>query len=226
MDNTKIETISNALPEDIFPVRYDLEKGDVMLSARLVDAAAHGRWPEVTRLLSDGADPRICRHSDGVTCESALYFAIKAKEFDIAHALFEAGDRLDDLRASEFDTLPAESVNFLARASAYGDNFFVEDGKPISECIRCGLWAQTREALDHASRKELNLSVEMIGLHFRAWNAPEYLALLDELRAHGANTELIARTRQEMRQWVLSLPSPLRAQITDRVPEFLSGEDS
>ena len=66
MENKNLEQFgSPRLPEDIVAVRYDLEQhGDTMLSAQLVKAASEGDWPEVTRLLAAGADPRICRYSD------------------------------------------------------------------------------------------------------------------------------------------------------------------
>ena len=221
MSNSKNESFPSAFPENIQAVRYDLEHEDLMLSARLVDAAAHGCWPQVKQLLADGADPRICRYSDGGSCESALYFALKAEKFDGADALLEAGDRLDDLQAGESDSLPGEAVNFLVRAAAHGNNVFTEKNKPLSECIRCGLWAQAREAMKSASRKELNLSVEMIVLYLRPWNAGEYLHLLDELKACGANLELLAPLGQEMQPAISSLPSAIQAEFMERFGEFI-----
>ena len=221
MSNSKNESFPSAFPENIQAVRYDLEHEDIMLSARLVDAAAHGCWPQVKQLLADGADPRICRYSDGGSCESALYFALKAEKFDVADALLEAGDRLDDLQAGESDSLPGEAVNFLVRAAAHGNNVFTEKNKPLSECIRCGLWAQAREAMKSASRKELNLSVEMIVLYLRPWNAGEYLHLLDELKACGANLELLAPLGQEMQPAISSLPSAIQAEFMERFGEFI-----
>ena len=221
MSNSKNESFPSAFPENIQAVRYDLEHEDIMLTARLVHAAAHGCWPQVKQLLADGADPRICRYSDGGSCESALYFALKAEKFDVADALLEAGDRLDDLQAGESDSLPGEAVNFLVRAAAHGNNVFTEKNKPLSECIRCGLWAQAREAMKSASRKELNLSVEMIVLYLRPWNAGEYLHLLDELKACGANLELLAPLGQEMQPAISSLPSAIQAEFMERFGEFI-----
>ena len=224
MSRSQNEAFHSAFPDNIEAVRYDLEHEDVMLSARLVDAAAHGCWPQVKQLLADGADPRICRYTGGGRCKSALYFALKAEEFDIAEALLKAGDRLDDLRTEESDGLPGAAVNFLVRAAAHGKNALEEKAKPLSECIRCGLWAQTHEAMKSASRKELNLSVEMIGLHLKPWNAMEYLQILDELEAHGANLELLGTLRDELLPAILSLPPVIRAKFLDRTGVFITDE--
>ena len=221
MSISQNESFPSAFPENIEAVRYDLEHEDIMLSARLVDAAVHGCWPEVKRLLAAGADPRICRRSKGGRCESALYLALKAKEFEIADVLLKAGDRLDDLRAEESDALSGAAVNFLVWTAAHGNNVFTEKNKPLSECIRCGLWAQAREAMKSASRKELNLSVEMIVLYLRPWNAGEYLHLLDELKACGANLELLAPLGQELQPAISMLPSAIQAEFMERFGEFI-----
>ena len=222
MNISQNESFPSAFPENIEAVRYDLEHEDIMLSARLVDAAAHGCWPEVKRLLAAGADPRICRRSNGGRCESALYLALKAKEFEIADVLLKAGDRLDDLRAEESDALSGAAVNFLVWTAAHGQNAFEEKDKPLSECIRCGLWAQTREAMKHASRKELNLSVEMIALYLRPWNAMEYLQILDELKAQGANLELLAPLGRDMEPAISSLPPAIRTEFMERFGEYIT----
>lgn len=222
MDNSKNESFPAPLPDNIEAVRYDLEQENVVLSARLVDAAAHGCWPEVRRLLMNGADPRICRYTGGGRCESALYFALKAEKFDAAYELLKAGDRLDDLRAGEHDALSGASVNFLVRALSNGVNPFAEKEKPLSECIRCGLWAQAREAMKTASRKELNLSVEMIFLYLQPWNAARYLQFLDELKARGANLELIAPLHDEIEPVLLSLPPVVRAGFMERIGEYIT----
>ena len=222
MNISQNESFPSAFPENIEAVRYDLEHEDIMLSARLVDAAAHGCWPEVKRLLAVGADPRICRRSNGGRCESALYLALKAKEFEIADVLLKAGDRLDDLRAEESDALSGAAVNFLVWTAAHGQNAFEEKDKPLSECIRCGLWAQTREAMKHASRKELNLSVEMIALYLRPWNAMEYLQILDELKAQGANLELLAPLGRDMEPAISSLPPAIRTEFMERFGEYIT----
>ena len=223
--NSKIESLHSAFPENIEAVRYDLEQEDVMLSARLVDAAAHGRWPEVMLLLQNGADPRICRHTGEGRCESALYFALKAEKFDVADALLKAGDRLDDLRVSGNDALPGKAVNFLVHAEANGNHVFAEKDKPLSECIRCGLWAQSHAAIKNASRKELNLSVEMIALYLQPWNAPEYLQLLGELQARGANLELLALLREEIQQALSNLPQVIQEEFMEKFGKFITEDD-
>ena len=221
MSRSQNEAFHSAFPENIEAVRYDLEHEDIMLSARLVDAAAHGCWPQVKQLLADGADPRICRRSYGGRCESALYLALKAREFEVADVLLMAGDRLDDLRSEESDDLSGAAVNFLVWAAAHGRNAFEEKNKPLSECIRCGLWAQAREAMKYAPRKELNFSVEMIALYLGPWNAVEYLQLLDELKARGANLELLAPLAMDMQPALLSLPPAIRAEFMERFGEFI-----
>lgn len=221
MDNSN-ELYRSAFPDNIEAVRYDLEHEDIMLSARLVDAAAHGRWPEVKHLLADGADPRICRYIDGISCKSALYFALKTKEFDTAEVLLKAGDRLDDLRAGESDALPADAVNFLVRTMAHGDQVFMEKDKPLSECIRCGLWAQAREAMKSASRKELNLSVEMIALYLQPGNAAEYLRILGELEACHANLGLLGPLREEIERAISSLPAEVQAEFMAKIGVFIT----
>lgn len=220
------KTYPSAFPENIEAVRYDLEHKDIMLSARLVDAAVSGSWSLVSHLLADGADPRICRYNDGGRCGSALFFALKAKEFGIARALLEAGDRLDDLRAGDSDALPGDALNFLVRAEACGTHVFSEKDKPLSECIRCGLWAQAREAMKRASRKELNLSIEMICLYLQPWNAEEYLRILDELEAHGAIIELIASNRDDIKPAVSKLLAAIQAKFMERIGKFIAEEDA
>ena len=222
MDNSKNESFPSPLPDNIEALRYDLEQGNVLLSARLVDAAAHGRWPEVRQLLADGADPRICRYTAGRRCKSALYFALKAEEFDLAETLLKAGDRLDDLRVEKHDALSGAAVNFLVRARANGIDPFMEKDKPLSECIRCGLWAQTREAMKTASRKEVNLSVEMICLYLRPVNAVRYLQLLDQLKSCGANLELITPLRDEIEPLIQRFPPVLRAEFMERIGEYIT----
>ena len=225
MDKSKKESFLSAFPDNIEAVRYDLEHEDVMLSARLVDAAARGRWTQVRRLQADGADPRICRYIANGRCVSALYFALKAEKYDIAYELLQAGDRLDDLRVGEYDALSGAAVNFLVRAQANGINPFAEKEKPLSECIRCGLWAQAREAMKSATRKELNLSVEMIFLYLQPENAVRYLQFLDELKARGANLELIVPFREEIEPVLLRFSPMVRAEFMERIGEYIT-EDS
>ena len=79
----------------VWQFREDLP-GDAMQSAKLVLAAFEKRWNEVETLLEQGADPRICRRGDAYGVESALYFALAEKQWNIAAKLYDAGDRLDD----------------------------------------------------------------------------------------------------------------------------------
>ena len=74
------------MEERIWQIREDLS-GNVLLSAKLVKAAFEKNWKEVDTLLADGADPRICRRGDAFGVESALYYALKDKRFDIAEKL-------------------------------------------------------------------------------------------------------------------------------------------
>ena len=184
--------------KNVNAVRFDLRHKDVSLSARLLEAADKEDWTRVTALLEQGADPRICRISDGTTCESALYLAMKAKQFHAAEALYRAGDRLDDLLVGEF-TIPADALQFLAFQSAIGRNYFKEEEKPLSECVRCGLWAQVSEKMETASKEELDLSAAMIGLYLTHRNIKTYLPILRDLKNRGAD---IAQVREEiLEQW-------------------------
>lgn len=178
------------LPEYVCAVRFDLRDGNVPLSAKLLESADKHDWDAVSAFLKQGADPRICRISDGTTCISALYLALTDEKFEIAQALYEAGDRLDDLKTDN-STIP---VQFLVWAAANGYNYFKEEEKPLSECIRCGLWEQVSEKMENASKEELDLSAAMIGLHLRQWNAKPYLQILQDLKEQGAD---IAQIREE-----------------------------
>ena len=182
------------LPKFVFAVRFDLRDGDVSLSAKLLAAADKQDWNSVTALLEQGADPRICRISDGNTRESALFIALKAKQFKIAKALYNAGDRLDDLLTGE-NTIPADTLQFLVWQSAIGRNYFIEEEKPLSECVRCGLWNQVSEKIGNASKEELDLSAMMIGYHLRQWNAESYLQILRDLKKLGAD---LAKIREQL----------------------------
>ena len=182
------------LPEYVFAVRFDLRDKNVSLSAKLLEAADKEDWNSVTALLEQGADPRICRISDGITRESALFLALKAKNFKVAEALYNAGDRLDDLLIGE-NTIPADTLQFLVWQSAIGCNYFIEEEKPLSECVRCGLWTQVEEKIGNASKEELDLSAAMIGYHLREWNAKPYLLILQDLKELGAD---LAQLREQL----------------------------
>lgn len=182
------------LPEYVCAVRFDLRDKDVSLSAKLLEAANKEDWNTVTALLEQGADPRICRISDGNTRESALFLALKEKNFKVAEALYNAGDRLDDLLIGDW-TIPADTLQFLVWQSAIGCNYFIEEEKPLSECVRCGLWTQVEEKIEKASKEELDLSAAMIGYHLREWNAKPYLLILQDLKKLGAD---LAQIREQL----------------------------
>ena len=224
MNNNELARFSDIeLPAGIEAVRFDLRRKDVALSAKLVAAAVQGDWPLAASLLEQKADPRICRHTDGMSCESALYLALKAEQFSLAAALYDAGDRLDDLRVEENAMFPAEALDFLSRAAAHGEDYFCEDGKPLSECVRCGLWAQTQVELETAPQAELDLAVEMIAIHLRKWNADVYLEILTDLKARGAN---IARVRDEFQVHLAAFrryPAAMRPseEVLDRMADMV-----
>lgn len=190
--------LDQELPEHVNAVRFDLRHHDVRHSARLLEAAGREEWDAVASLLRQGADPRICRLSDGTTCESALYLALKARRFEIAEALYDAGDRLDDLRTGD-NAIPAEVLDFLAFQAADGNDFFQDGSKPLSECVRCGLWAQVAAKMAAAPQDELDRAAAMIGLWLDHRNVKPYLLVLRELRDRGA---AIAQFRGEMlKRW-------------------------
>ena len=148
---------------DIRIIRQDL-KGDALQSARLVLAAQEKKWQEVEKLLEEGADPRICRWAtcDGLMA-SALFYAIESKQFELAFKLFKAGDRLEDLRLdSDFGSVPAVALDFLAFEMRDGRNYFRDESKSFSECCRCSAFEQIDKLIDTASQDELNKSIEFL----------------------------------------------------------------
>ena len=142
------------MEERIHVIREDLT-GDALLSAKLVKAARENNWQEVEKLLTDGADPRICRSGDAFGVESALYYALKAKRFDVAEKLYEAGDRLDDLIVEDEENIPSAALEFLNFAMRHGDNYFYDESKTLSECCRCSNFAQIEKLMPTADKKEL-----------------------------------------------------------------------
>lgn len=142
------------MEERIHVIREDLP-GDALASAKLVKAARENNWQEVEKLLTDGADPRICRSGDAFGVESALYYALKAKRFDIAEKLYEAGDRLDDLIVEGEENIPSAALEFLNFAMRHGDNYFYDESKTLSECCRCSNFAQIEKLMPTADKKEL-----------------------------------------------------------------------
>ena len=196
------------LPEYVCAVRFDLRHKDVQLSAKLLEAADKEDWDRVTALLEQGADPRICRISDGNTRESALFIALRAKNFELAKALYKAGDRLDDLLTDV--SIPADALQFLVWAAADGYNYFKEEEKPLSECVRCGLWGQISEKMENASKEELDLTAAMIGLHLMGWNAKPYLLILQDLKEQGADIAQLREVLPELEQRFRKMPKVLR----------------
>ena len=142
------------MEERIWQFREDLP-GDVLLSAKLVKAAFEENFDEVEKLLADGADPRICRFGDAFGVESALYYALKAKRFDVAGKLYEAGDRLDDLIVENEENIPSAALEFLNFAMRHGDNYFYDESKTLSECCRCSNFAQIEKLMPIADKEEL-----------------------------------------------------------------------
>ena len=133
MEKTISEQIEHMELEDrIHVIRQDLT-GDPLLSGKLVKAARENHWEEVEKLLSQGADPRICRSGDAYGVESALFYAIIAKRFDMAEKLYKAGDRLDDLIPEDEGTihLSTETLAFLASSMRNGDNYFLDESRSI-----------------------------------------------------------------------------------------------
>lgn len=175
------------MEERIHVIREDLT-GDALLSAKLVKAAFENNWEEVKKLLAAGADPRICRRGDAYGVESALYFALLDKQFDLADKLYDAGDRLDDLLTEGERPLPWEVLDFLAAEMRCGRNFFYDESKPLSECCRCSAFEQIERLMPEASQEELDKSIAPT---VRAWikfsgRREVYLRILEDLLARGA----------------------------------------
>jgi hypothetical protein len=168
-------------------IRQDLH-GDALQSARLVRAAQEKNWKEVEKLLEDGADPRICREAtpDG-NMVSALYYALASKQHELAWKLYNAGDRLDDLRLDEYyEPVPAEMMAFLTGQMHYGRNYFYDESKPLSECCRCAAFEQIGKLMETASQDELNKSIEPIFENYIHYKAPIYIDILEDLIGRGA----------------------------------------
>ena len=102
------------MEHDIRITREDLP-GDPLAGAKLLKAAKEKNWQEVCEQLDNGADPRICRWGSVYGVESALYYALLDKQFEIAGKLYDAGDRLDDLVTEIESPLPWEVLDFLSR---------------------------------------------------------------------------------------------------------------
>ena len=178
-------------------IREDLP-GDVMQSAKLVLAAFEKKWSEVENLLENGADPRICRRGDAYGVESALYFALAEKQWNIAAKLYDAGDRLDDLISECEFPLPWQVLDFLAGEMRRGRNYFLDENKTLSECCRCSAFKQIEKLLPNAGQDELDKSVF---LTIEAWvrnfrDVDAYLDILKGLKHYGA--KLSAEEKSEL----------------------------
>ena len=188
MDKNISEQIERMELEDrIHVIRQDLT-GDPLLSGKLVKAALKNQWDEVEKLLAQGADPRICRCGDAYGEESALFYAIVAKRYDVAKKLYEAGDRLDDLIPEGTEVMPTEALLFLAAAMRCGDNYFLDESKNLPECCRCSAFAQIEQLMPQASQEELNQSIApTVHSWFRHFKNPEdHNQILEDLLARGA----------------------------------------
>lgn len=175
------------MEERIWQFREDLP-GDVLLSAKLVKAAFEENFDEVEKLLSQGADPRICRRGDAFGVESALYYALKAKRFDIAEKLYNAGDRLDDLVTENDEPLDPVIMDFLAFVIADGTNYFYDATKPLSECCRCSNFKRIKELMPTADKEELRkafINTVWEGIRYFK-NLEVYEKILEDLLAYGA----------------------------------------
>ena len=199
MKNISKEMEVMEMENRIRQIREDLP-GDAMQSAKLVLAAFEKKWSEVETLLEQGADPRICRRGDAYGVESALYFALAEKQWNIAAKLYDAGDRLDDLVTECELPLPWQVLDFLAGEMRRGRNYFLDESRTLSECCRCSAFKQIEKLMPTASQEELDKSVF---LTIEAWvrnfrKTDIYLAILKELLACGAKlsaedkTELLA----------------------------------
>ena len=183
------------MEERIHVMRDDLS-GDAPLSAELVKAARDGNWAEAEKLLDGGADPRLCRCGDAYGVESALFYAIRGGQYDLARELYEAGDRLDDLIVESSEKMLSEAIAFLAHEMREGRNYFYDADKPLSECCRCSDFSRIGQLIGSATPEELNKSAVQT---VRSWiynfrRTERYAALLEDLRSRGAR---IAKAEKE-----------------------------
>ena len=199
---------------EIRVIRQNL-KGDALQSARLVLAAQEKKWQEVEKMLEEGADPRICRwaSTDGMMA-SALFYAIESKQFDLAFKLFKVGDRLDDLRVdSDFGSVPAVVLDFLAFEMRDGRNYFRDDSKSFSECCRCSAFEQIDKLIDTASQDELNKSIEFMVHNYIYSKNPVHIEILEDLIERGAKLpgqekEELLDCVESVRRWPLVMRPP------------------
>ena len=175
------------MEERIHIIREDLT-GDALASAKLVKTAKENNWEEVEKLLADGADPRICRFGDAFGVESALYYALKDKRFDIAEKLYDAGDRLDDLVSEDETPLPPTVLDFLAFAMRNGCNYFYDESKTLSECCRCSAFEQIEKLMPGADKEELEKAfINTVYAWIRHFSQSKlYCVILSDLLSCGA----------------------------------------
>ena len=196
-------------------IRQDL-KGDALKSARLIRAALDQKWQEVETLLEKGADPRICRSMNAAGEKvSALYCALESNQYELARKLFEAGDRLDDLRlsSSPFHRVRGDVLDFLAFEMRKGNNYFYDESKPLSECCRCAAFKQIGELIDTASQDELNKSIKPTVHNYIHSKSSVHIEILEDLIEKGAKIsdpekeELLAIV-ESCRRWPLVMRPP------------------
>lgn len=203
------------MEERIHVFRRDL-KGDALLSARLVKAARESDWAAVERLLAAGADPRICRFGDAFGVESALFYALRERKFDVAGKLYAAGDRLEDLivESEVQGGLPESALGFLAFEMRRGRNWFFDASMPLSECCRCASFARIDEMIETAPPEELDRSVEPLfdsWLRYHRTAADAFVAFLERLRRRGARLpEAKKRELTEKLRSVANCPAAMR----------------
>lgn len=199
MKNISKEMEVMEMENGIGQIREDLP-GDAMQSAKLVLAAFEKKWSEVESLLEQGADPRICRRGDAYGVESALYFALAEKQWNIAVKLYDAGDRLDDLVTECELPLPWQVLDFLAGEMRRDRNYFLDESRTLSECCRCSAFKQIEKLMPNASQEELDKSiVPTVNAWIRYFRKVDaYLDILKGLKYYGAKlsaedkTELLA----------------------------------
>ncbi len=199
MKNISKEMEVMEMENRIRQIREDLPR-DAMQSAKLVLAAFEKKWSEVENLLEQGADPRICRRGDAYGVESALYFALAEKQWNIAAKLYDAGDRLDDLVTECEFPLPWQVLDFLAGEMRYGRNYFLDESKTLSECCRCSAFEQIEKLMPDASQEELDKSILLTVYAWRRYfnDTGLYMDILKGLKDCGAKlsaedkTELLA----------------------------------
>jgi len=187
MKNISKEMEVMEMENRVWQIREDLP-GDAVQSAKLVLAAFEKKWSEVESLLEQGADPRICRGGEAYGVESALYFALAEKQWNIAAKLYDAGDRLDD-HVSELELpLPWQVLDFLAGEMRRGRNYFLDESKTLSECCRCSAFKQIEKMMPDASQEELDKSILMTVFAWRRYfnGTGLYMDILKGLKACGA----------------------------------------